>query len=39
MARNRGSVKSDPIHSWFHVTEPSGLMLTLMSSHAGERPV
>ena len=33
------SVKRDPVHSWFHLTEPSGSRLTRMSSHAGQRPV
>jgi hypothetical protein len=33
------SVNGDPIHSWFHITEPSGTRLTIMSSHAGQRRV
>ena len=33
------SVKGDSIHSWFHITEPSGLRLTILASHAGQRRV
>jgi hypothetical protein len=33
------SVRSDLVHSSFHITEPSGRLRTIVSSHAGKRPI